>query len=292
MTLKIQESLFKINQAKPFVKWVGGKRQLISELLKYIPKSFNSYFEPFVGGGALFFELYNLGLLNGKDVCLFDINKELINAYEVIRDYPQKLIEKLKKEFKEKHSNEFYYQIRAIDREKGYENLDNITKAARFIYLNKTCFNGLYRVNKKGYFNVPIGRYKNPKILDEENIFDVSNALKNVIIKNCDYKEVLKYAKKGDFVYFDPPYYPINDTSNFTSYAKDDFLEKEQVELFEVFKNLDEIGCFVLQSNSDTEFINRLYKDFKVEKIKAKRAINSNAKKRGEITEVLIRNYE
>ncbi|WP_457564778.1 DNA adenine methylase [Caminibacter sp.] len=291
MTLKIQESLFKINQAKPFVKWVGGKRQLISELLKYIPKNFNSYFEPFVGGGALFFELYNLGLLNGKDVYLFDINKELINAYEVIRDYPQKLIEKLK-EFKEKHSNEFYYQIRAIDREKGYENLDNITKAARFIYLNKTCFNGLYRVNKKGYFNVPIGRYKNPKILDEENIFDVSNALKNVIIKNCDYKEVLKYAKKGDFVYFDPPYYPINDTSNFTSYAKDDFLEKEQVELFEVFKNLDEIGCFVLQSNSDTEFINRLYKDFKVEKIKAKRAINSNAKKRGEITEVLIRNYE
>jgi len=278
------------SELKPFVKWAGGKRQLIPELLKYIPKNFNNYFEPFVGGGALFFELYNLGILKNKKVYLFDINGELINAYRIIRDHPNELIKKLK-EFKSKHNKEFYYQIRELDRSESYKNLDNIIKAARFIYLNKTCFNGLYRVNKKGYFNVPMGKYKNPQIIDEENILAVSNALKNVIIKCCDYKEVLQYAQKGDFLYFDPPYYPLNQTANFTSYTRYDFLEKEQLELFETFKTLVNKGCFILESNSDTDFIKNLYKEFTIEKVLANRAINSKSNGRGKITEVLIRNY-
>ncbi len=282
-------SLFQI--AKPFVKWVGGKRQLIPELLKYIPKNFNNYFEPFVGGGALFFELYNLGILKNKKVFLFDINEELISAYKIIRDYPNELIEKLK-EFKSKHNKEFYYQIRELDRTDNYKKLNNIIKAARFIYLNKTCFNGLYRVNKKGYFNVPMGKYKTPKILDENNILLVSKALQNTIIKHCDYKKVLEYAQKEDFIYFDPPYYPLNETSNFTSYTQKKFLKKEQIELFETFDILSQKGCFVLESNSDTEFINNLYKKFKIEKVFANRFVNSKANNRGKISEVLIRNYE
>ena len=291
MTLKIvEEKIFRISDAKPFVKWVGGKRQIISELLKNIPHNFNNYFEPFVGGGALFFELYNLGILKNKTFYLSDINEELINTYKVIRDYPNELIEELK-EFKIKHNKEFYYQIRELDRSENYKDLDNITKAARFIYLNRTCFNGLYRVNKKGYFNVPIGSYKNPQIVNEENILAVSITLQNAIIKHCDYKEILKYVTKNDFIYFDPPYYPINKTSNFTSYTQDNFLEKEQIELFDTFKSLSNKGCFVLESNSDTDFINNLYKEFIIEKVFANRAINSNGNKRGKITEVLIRNY-
>jgi len=290
MTYPIKQNPFQKHNAKPFVKWAGGKRQLIPELLKQIPKNFNNYFEPFVGGGALFFELYNLGILKDKKVYLFDINEELINTYKVIRDYPHELIEKLK-EFKTKHNKEFYYQIRELDRNKNYKNLDNITKAARFIYLNKTCFNGLYRVNKKGYFNVPIGSYKNPQIVDEENILAVSIALKDATIKHCNYKEVLQYAQKSDFIYFDPPYYPLNNTSNFTSYTQNNFLEKEQIELFETFKTLANKNCFVLESNSDTDFISNLYKEFIIEKVLANRAINSKGNKRGKITEVLIRNY-
>jgi len=174
---------------KPFVKWVGGKRQLIPELIKRIPKNFNNYFEPFVGGGALFFELYNLGILKNKKAFLFDINEELINSYLVIKHSPAQLIEKLKY-FKKNHNETFYYQIRNLDRSEEYHTIDKITKAARFIYLNKTCFNGLYRVNKKGQFNVPIGKYKNPLIVDEENIFAVSESLQNVVIKHCDYKKV------------------------------------------------------------------------------------------------------
>jgi len=276
--------------AKPFVKWAGGKRQLIPELLKNIPKNFNNYFEPFLGGGALFFELYNHGILNDKKIYLSDINKELINTYKVIRNNPNELVEKLK-EFKINHNKEFYYKIRELDRNENYKNLDNITKAARFIYLNKTCFNGLYRVNKKGEFNVPFGKYKAPKILDEENIYAVSNALKNVIIKHCDYKEILKYTQKNDFIYLDPPYYPLTKTANFTTYNQNNFLEKEQIELYKTFKELAYKGCFVLKSNSDTEFINNLYKEFTIKKVLANRAINSKANKRGKITEILIRNY-
>ena len=277
----------KLNQ--PFLKWAGGKRGLISQTLPFIPKNFNNYFEPFVGGGAVFFSLYNLGFLKNKKIYLFDRNEELINAYNIVKYKPLKLIEVLK-EFKENHSKEFFYNIREWDRSSDYTQISPIKKAARFIYLNKTCFNGLYRVNKKGQFNVPFGKYKNPNIIDETNILNVSVALKNVEIKCCDFSEVLKYAKNSDFVYFDPPYYPLNKTSSFTSYIQDNFLETEQKRLYEVFCELDKKGVFIIESNSDTEFINNLYKNFDIIKIKANRFINSKSKGRGKISELLIRN--
>jgi DNA adenine methylase len=277
--------------AYPFVKWAGGKRGLISQILPFIPKKFNNYFEPFVGGGALFFTLYNLGILKDKKIYLFDKNEELVNSYNFIKNNPVELIKTLKI-FKNRHSNDFYYEIRGLDRKENYFNLSPVMKAARFIYLNKTCFNGLYRVNKKGFFNVPIGRYKNPNIIDEKNILNVSKALKNVEIKCCDFCEVLNYADKEDFIYFDPPYYPLNETSNFTSYTDNNFLEEEQIRLFNVFKNLTKIGIYIIESNSNTEFIKKLYKEYYLVKIKANRFINSKGNKRGKIDELLIVNFK
>ncbi|MDR2080449.1 MAG: DNA adenine methylase [Campylobacteraceae bacterium] len=276
---------------KPFIKWAGGKRGLLKELLKRIPKDFNSYFEPFVGGGALFFEMKKQKLLEGKQIYLSDKNKELINAYKVIQNNPQKLINELLI-FNKEHSKDFYYYIRELDRNPCFEQFKDEYKAARFIYLNKTCFNGLYRVNQKGFFNVPIGRYKNPQICSEELIFGAHEALQNSNILCCCYTTILEFAKKGDFIYFDPPYYPINKTSNFTSYNKDNFLEKDQKELATVFKNTSQTGCFVLESNSDTDFIKELYKEFLIEFIKADRYINCKGSERGKIQEILISNTE
>jgi len=274
---------------QPFVKWVGGKRGLLSQIIPLIPKEFNNYFEPFVGGGALFFELYSLGLLRDKKVYLFDINAELINAYEAVRSHPQDLINTLA-EFKEKHSKEFYYEIRSWDREENFLSRDLLQRAARFIYLNKTCFNGLYRVNSKGYHNVPMGSYKNPNICDEEVIYNASEALQRATILNASYKEVLKYASRDDFVYFDPPYYPLTQTSSFTAYNENSFLDKEQIELFEVFKELDMLGSKVAHSNSDAWFIKDLYQEFNVRDIQANRFINSNSSGRGKISEILVIN--
>ncbi len=275
--------------AKPFVKWVGGKRGLVSQLLPLIPKNFNNYFEPFVGGGALFFELFNLGLLRDKQIFIFDKNEELINSYIIVKNSPEKLLKGLK-EFQTNHSKEFYYEVREWDRKDDFKNLDEVLRAARFIYLNKTCFNGLYRVNKKGYFNVPIGRYKEPKIYDEELILNASYALQNATIEVADFSKVLEYAKKKDFIYFDPPYYPLNETSNFTSYTDMAFLEEEQKRLYEVFNKLDKRGCFVMESNSDTEFIKNLYKKYKIDIVYMHRFINSKKDGRLKIEEVIIRN--
>jgi DNA adenine methylase len=272
---------------QPFVKWVGGKRGLLSQIIPLIPKEFNNYFEPFVGGGALFFELYSLGLLRDKKVYLFDINSELINTYNIVKTNPSDLIKNLQ-EFKEKHSKEFYYEVRSWDREENFLSRDLLQRAARFIYLNKTCFNGLYRVNSKGYHNVPMGSYKNPKICDAEVILSASEALQRATILNTSYKDVLKYASRDDFVYFDPPYYPLTPTSSFTSYNENGFLDKEQIELFEVFKELDMLGSKVAHSNSDAGFIKDLYKEFHVRDIQANRFINSNSSGRGKISEVLI----
>ena len=274
---------------QPFVKWVGGKRGLLSQIIPLLPEKFNNYFEPFVGGGALFFELYSKGLFKNKEVFLFDINSELINAYNVVKKYPTKLINELET-FKQNHSKEFYYEIRAWDRENDFLQRSDIQRASRFIYLNKTCFNGLYRVNKNNQNNVPIGSYKNPNICDYEVILSASRALKNVNILNVSYKEVLKYASKDDLVYFDPPYFPLTQTASFTSYSEFEFLEKEQIELYEVFKSLSEKGCKVLHSNSDTEFIKDLYKDFEIKEIFANRFINSKGSERGKISEIVIRN--
>lgn len=277
---------------KPFVKWVGGKRQLLEQFKKmnlYPPEKFDPktgrYFEPFVGGGAVFFDLLP------KRAFLSDLNNELVVTYNVIKNDTESLIKSLKKH---QNTKEYFLKIRAKDINK----LSDLEIASRFIYLNRTCFNGLYRVNLHGGFNVPFAGNKNPLICDEINLRKISKALKYVEIKKQDYKEVLKKAKKGDFIYFDPPYYPINKTSSFTSYTKEAFLEKEQIELRDTFAKLTRRGCFVMLSNSDTPFINKIYKEIKIKgklirvtQVYAGRAINSDASKRGKITEVLITNY-
>ena len=286
MTVKIDKSYKK--EYSPFIKWVGGKRGLLKQILPLLPNEFENYFEPFLGGGALFFELSSQGLLDNKKVILSDINWELINTYNVVKNSPNELISNLE-EYKKEHSKEFYYQIRELDRQKGYEKLSNLDKATRFIYLNKTCFNGLYRVNKKGYFNTPIGSYKNPNIADRDTILLASEALSSATIINQPFNKVLKSIKKDDFVYFDPPYYPLTDSSNFTSYDSSLFLEDEQFKLFELFDRLSDKGAKVLHSNSDTEFIKKLYKEYDINILNANRFINSKASARGKITEVLIR---
>jgi DNA adenine methylase len=274
---------------QPFVKWVGGKRGLLSQIVPLVPEEFNNYFEPFVGGGALFFELYSQGKLTNKKTYLFDINAELINAYNIVKNNPTQLIKELQL-FSTNHSKEFYYEIRDWDRQENFLKTSDLLRATRFIYLNKTCFNGLYRVNKKNQHNVPMGHYKNPNICDEETIYSSSEALQNAIILNTSYKDTTKYASSGNFVYFDPPYYPLTATSSFTSYSEFNFLDKEQKELFEVFKKLDKKGCKVAHSNSDTDFIKELYKEFEIEYIQANRFINSKGSGRGKINEVFIRN--
>ncbi|OIO19198.1 MAG: hypothetical protein AUJ23_02410 [Candidatus Magasanikbacteria bacterium CG1_02_32_51] len=273
---------------KPFVKWVGGKRQLLAQFRlmnlyppeKFDPKS-GKYFEPFVGGGAVFFDLLP------ETAYLSDLNNELVVTYNVIKNDVENLIKSLKKH---KLDKEYFLKIRAQNPEK----LSDLNTASRFIYLNRTCFNGMYRVNSKGGFNVPFGKYTNPLICDENNLRKASKTLKNVEIKKQDYKEVLKKAKKGDFVYFDPPYYPVSKTASFTSYTSEAFLDKEQIELRDTFVELHKRGCFVMLSNSDTPFINKIYSEIKgvrITKVQAGRAINSDASKRGKITEVLVINY-
>ncbi len=273
---------------KPFVKWVGGKRQLLAQfrlMNLYPPEKFDpktgKYFEPFVGGGAVFFDLLP------ETAYLSDLNNELVITYNVIKNDVENLIKSLKKH---KLDKEYFLKIRAQNPEK----LSDLNTASRFIYLNRTCFNGMYRVNSKGGFNAPFGKYTNPLICDENNLRKASKALKNIEIKKQDYKEVLKKAKKGDFVYFDPPYYPISKTASFTSYTSESFLDKEQIELRDTFVELHKRGCFVMLSNSDTPFINKIYsepKGLRITKVQAGRAINSDASKRGKITEVLVTNY-
>ena len=276
---------------KPFVKWVGGKRQLARQFRdmnlyphdKFEP-GIATYHEPFVGGGAMFFDLLP------KKAIISDLNNELITTYKIIKKDIYNLIAKLK-EYQSQHNKNFYLKIRA----QNVKKLSDLSVAARFIYLNRTCFNGLYRVNKSGQFNVPFGKYKNPLICDEKNLKRVSKALEGIKIYNEDYKQVLKRAKEGDFIYFDPPYYPINNTSSFTSYTAENFLEKEQEELRDTFMKLHGRGCYVMLSNSDTPFINKLYsglgKKITISKVFAGRNVNSNAKKRGKIRELVAINY-
>jgi DNA adenine methylase len=266
------------------VKWVGGKRQLLSQLESLFPKEFNNYFEPFAGGGAVAF--YLIKTRNPKKVFISDINEELIGTYTLVKKNPTELI-KLLEQYKENHNKENYYNVRAKDPKL----LSELERAARFIYLNKTCFNGLYRVNLKGGFNVPMGKYKNPAISKSEDLNEISCLLENVQIELKQFHEAVETAIEGDFVYFDPPYYPLNRTSNFTSYTKDSFLEKEQIKLAETFKKLDNRGVKVMLSNSDTEFIKELYKDYNQTFVQARRNINSKADKRGKIKELVVTNY-
>lgn len=271
----------------PVLKWVGGKRQLISTIIKFLPSDINKlgYIEPFVGGGALFFYLQpKKGIIN-------DYNEELINVYKVIRDNCEKLIQDL-----EKHENnaEYFYNIRALDRNKNYKKLSNIVRASRIIYLNKTCYNGLYRVNNAGEFNTPYGRYKNPNIVNAPTLRAVSKFLNNnnIEILSGDYSNVLRMAKKNCFVYLDPPYHPISESSNFTGYVEGGWSEEDQIRLKKECDELNKKGVRFLLSNSASKFILDLYKDYSIEFVKATRNINSVGTARGEIDEVLIRNYE
>lgn len=282
--------LTEFKEAKPFVKWAGGKRDLAAFIISFMPKNFNDYFEPFLGGGALFFALFNKGLLQNKKAYLSDKNKELMNAYFVLQNKQDELLKELKK-LQIRHSKEQFYEIRKIDRAENFLQTNEVFRAARFIYLNKTCFNGLCRYNSKGFFNTPIGSYKNPKICDENLILNAHFALQKARILESDFA-FAKRAKSGDFVYFDPPYFPLNATSSFTSYT-DNFSQDEHLRLFELFKMLDYKGVKLLQSNSNSPFIKELYKDFEIIEIKAKRAINCKGDKRGEVTELLIKgNFE
>lgn len=266
----------------PIVKWVGGKRQLMFELLKNMPQIYNRYFEPFIGGGALFFEL------QPEQAYISDMNEELINLYQVVRDNVDELITDLKKH---DISKEYFMEIRNIDRTEDYENWSSIQKASRFIYLNRTCFNGMYRVNSKGEFNVPFGHYKNPRIVDKNNLTNCSNLLQRTEIRHADFSEILTKVQEGDFVYFDPPYVPLSETSSFTSYTKDGFDIDMQFKLRDVCDELDSIGVKFLLSNSDTKLVNELYENYNIKKVFASRQINANADGRGKITEVLVRNY-
>jgi DNA adenine methylase Dam len=283
-----------IPQCHPFVKWAGGKTQLLPELEKYIPdNNFTRYFEPFLGGCALFFYLVSSKQLKFT-AYLSDVNKELINAYKVIKDDVEALIELLRIHEKGYKANpdEYYYKLRAEPKP-----LTDVESAARFITLNKTCYNGLYRVNKNGMFNVPIGRYKNPLICDSKNLRNVSMALRhtNAHLFVSNYQETLELAgDKGDFIYLDPPYKPTSTTASFTGYTKEGFGEKDQIALCEVFKKLDRKGCKIMLSNSDTPFIRELYSEFKeyTNQVSVLRAINSKATKRTGHTELLIRNYK
>ncbi len=276
----------------PFVKWAGGKGQLLSTLDKYFPSKITRYFEPFVGGGAVFFYLRSQKNMKVKSF-LSDINDELITAYKTIRDRIEELIPILKiyeKEYK-KSPLEYYYKLRT-----DINQLNTIEKTARFITLNKTCYNGLYRVNKNGIFNVPIGRYKNPIICNSSNLRNISITLKHstTILKTSDYKKILlEQTQENDFIYLDPPYYPINNTSNFTSYTNIGFNNKDQEELANIFKLLTDKGCKILLSNSDSEYIRELYSEFNenIIEVKVQRVINSKASKRKDHTELIIGNY-
>lgn len=266
-----------------FVKWAGGKKQLLHQFNSFFPKKIEKYFDPFVGGGAVTF--YILKYHSPKEILISDINEELINAYNIIKNKVEALIEGLG-EYKKKHNKEFYYKIRSQDPSK----LSDVERAIRFIYLNKTCFNGLYRVNSKGGFNVPIGSYKNPAICPEKDLREISKFLQNVKIKVMPFEKIIQYAKENDFIYFDPPYYPIK-KSSFTTYTKDNFLEEGQKKLSKVFNRLSEKGCKVMLSNSDTPFIKSLYKDHKISFVKANRMINCNGNGRGKISEIVVTNY-
>ena len=275
------------NEIKPILKWVGGKRQLLSEIMPLIQKDCSIYVEPFIGGGAIFFEL------QPTKAIINDYNSELINLYSVIKNKPTKLIEELKK-LETKNNKEDFYEIRNLDRNDNWNTKSNVEKAARTIYLNKTCFNGLYRVNSKGYFNTPFGFYKNPNICNEKLILDISKYLnENDITLMCgDYKEALKNLPESAFVYLDPPYMPISKTSSFTSYTDAEFEWKQQLELKEECDKLQKQGIKFIQSNSDCPEIRELYKDYEIKTVYAKRNINSKGNARGEITEVLILNIK
>lgn len=271
----------------PVLKWVGGKRQLMDVIAPLIPSSLTTYYEPFIGGGAVLFNL------QPKKAVINDLNPELINVYKMIKDNPNELIEALQVH-ESLNCEDYFYEVRAFDRNKiEFEKLSSIEKAARVIYLNKTCYNGLFRVNSSGEFNSPWGRYSNPNISNVPTIKALNTYFNkyDITIKCGNYEDSLKGIRKGAFVYLDPPYMPISSSSSFTGYTANGFGEKEQVELKNLCDKLNNKGVKFLLSNSSCPFIEELYKNYTIQKVPAKRTINANAEKRGAIDEVLVRNY-
>lgn len=272
---------------KPFTKWTGGKRQLLPEIIELMPKKFNRYYEPFVGGGALLFEL------SPDKAIINDFNKDLILAYREIRDNVEELISILEIH-RENNTKDYYLDLRATDRDGRIEKMTGTEKAARLLYMLRVNFNGLYRVNSKNQFNVPYGKYKNPKIVDRNLLYCISEYLNTNDIKilEGDFEEAVSTASSGDFVYFDPPYAPISSTSSFTSYTNEGFNQSDQVRLRDTFIELSKRGVNVMLSNSDVEFIHELYANIPnidIRVVKANRMINSKASKRGKINELIIR---
>lgn len=289
--------------AKPFVKWVGGKTQLLEEIRKKYPQKIEKYCEPFVGGGAVLFDI--LQKFQPKEVLINDINKELINTYYQVKNQCEELIEQLYeiqtkyRNFTQEERKGLFYEKRNRYNELKIngDDAENLEKATLFIFLNKTCFNGLYRVNSKGLFNVPFNNAKNPLICDAENLRSCSKVLQNVTLRVGDYKECENFIDEKTFVYLDPPYRPLTQTSAFTSYSENQFLDKEQIELAQFIDNIAKKGSTILASNSDPKnsnvddnFFDNLYSNFEIERVFASRMINANPEKRGAINEILISN--
>ncbi|MBI4498987.1 MAG: DNA adenine methylase [Chloroflexi bacterium] len=273
--------------ATPFLKWAGGKAQVLPQLAPLFPARFERYHEPFVGGGAVFFALASQR--RGLAATLIDANPDLMNCYRVVRDRLADLMPLLR-EHQANHAKDYYYALRA------QHDLPPVEAAARFIYLNKTCYNGLYRVNSKGQFNVPMGNYVHPRILDEEVLRAASDALQGVDLVTGDFSQVLEEAQEGDFIYFDPPFVPVSPTANFTGYwvsraGKAGFGEEEQARLAQVYRELDRRGCKLVLSNSDCDLIHDLYAGFDIRMVQVPRLINSNPEKRGPVAEVVVRNF-
>lgn len=262
---------------KPFLKWAGGKSQMLTDIMRLAPKNFNKYIEPFIGGGAVYFSL------NHSNSIISDLNEDLIITYQQVKKNVGEVIDILKTY---KNEEEFFYKIRSVNPEK----LKDAERAARLIYLNKTCFNGLFRVNKKGEFNTPYGK-RTGDFLNKENLINASECLKGTNIYHSDYKKVLKkHAKKGDFIFLDPPYQPVSKFSDFKRYTKEQFYENNQIELAELFKELTELGCYVMLTNSDHPFIMDLYKEFRIEIVVTKRLISSNPNTRTGIDIMVLGN--
>ena len=275
-------------KAKPFVKWAGGKRSIVDKLVKLTPDEYKTYYEPFVGGGALLYEL------QPKKAVINDYNAELMNVYECVKDENKfaNMCSELNKH-ETNHSEEYYYEIRDLDRDKKkFNKLADYKRAARTIYLNKACFNGLYRVNSKNEFNVPSGKKTKVNTYDGPNLGIIHCLLNfnDIKLLSTDFEEAVKNAKKGDFVYFDPPY--DSDTSTFNSYTENGFGKEEQKRLAEVFKDLDKRGCYVMLSNYNTKLIKELYKDYNFNYVTASRNIGASSKNRGKVEEVIITNYK
>ena len=271
----------------PFLKWVGGKRQIMPSIIELLPTAISTYnyVEPFIGGGAVLFHL------QPKKAIINDFNEELINVYEVIKTNVNELIIDLKEH---ENTTDYFYNIRELDRTDTFKNLTKVKRASRIIYLNKTCFNGLYRVNNAGEFNAPFGRYKNPNIVNEPTLKAVSKYLNsnNIKLVSGDYEDVLKDLNENSMAYLDPPYHPLSLNSNFTGYVQGGWNIDDQIRLKKTCDDLNKKGIKFLLSNSASDFIKDLYKDYNIKVIKANRSINSDGAKRGEIDEVLIRNYE